>query len=98
MPVAHAGKKILLALAAVIAPTVVEPSSSSSLLNFAEIAVGITHERFNQAAGGVASRGAPDDPEASEAVSLSQLEEAKAMQDNLAAQREATRCGLILYV
>ncbi|CAM9290785.1 unnamed protein product [Scytosiphon promiscuus] len=43
-----------------------------------------------QAAGGVASRGTPDDHKASEEVSLSQLEEVRAMQDNLTAQREAT--------
>eukprot|EP00752_Nemacystus_decipiens_P006276 g5659.t1 len=41
-------------------------------------------------AGGVASRGAPEDPEASEAAALSQLEEVKVMQEQLLALMETT--------
>eukprot|EP00903_Cladosiphon_okamuranus_P020406 g18726.t1 len=43
-----------------------------------------------QAAGGVASRGAPEDPQASEAVALSHLEEVKLMQERLLALVETT--------
>lgn len=46
---------------------------------------------LSQAAGGVASRGAPEDSEASEAAARSQLEEVKVMQEKLVALTEATR-------
>ena len=47
-----------------------------------------------QAAGGVASRGLPGDPQVSESVSLSQLAEIRGMEKALKTLVDATRCEI----